>query len=131
MVALERHRAPRVLIGIDDSKALGREQRLRAVMAKVGNFPLKNGCMDYALCHAGNDNHDEIAELARILRFGGVGLVQAGDGAAFLAAMDEGDYPFVVLAHLPMNERGRPYDLFVVERLEEYEPDLIKVEWEV
>ena len=97
----------------------------------MGNFPLKDGCMDYALCLADRDNHDEIAELARILRFGGVGLVQVGNGASFLAAIDEGDHPFVVLAHLRIHERGRPYDLFVVERLEEYEPDLIEVEWEV
>ena len=60
-----------------------------------------------------------------------MGLVQVSQAAAFLAAMDEGDYPFVVLAHLRMRERGRPYELLVLERLEEYDPDLIQVKWEM
>ena len=65
------------------------------------------------------------------MRFGGVGLVQVSQAPPFLAAMDEGDYPFVVLAHLRMRERGRPYELLVLERLEEYDPDLIQVKWEL
>ena len=131
MAALERHSTPRVLIGIDEKKPARREQRTLAAVAKAGYYPLKNGCMDYALRHVGKDSHGEIAELARILRFGGVGLVQVSQAAPFLAAMDEGDYPFVVLAHLRMRERGRPYELLVLERLEEYDPDLIQVSWEV
>ena len=131
MAALERHSTPRVLIGIDERKPARREQRTLAAVAKAGYYPLKNGCMDYALRHVGKDSHGEIAELARILRFGGVGLVQVSQAAPFLAAMDEGDYPFVVLAHLRMRERGRPYELLVLERLEAYDPDLIQVKWEV
>ncbi len=131
MAALERHSTPRMLIGIDERKPARREQQALVAVAKAGYYPLTNGCMDYALRHVGKDSHGEIAELARILRFGGVGLVQVGQVAPFLAALDEGDYPFVVLAHLRMRERGRPYELLVLERLEEYDSDLIQVKWEV
>jgi hypothetical protein len=41
------------------------------------------------------------------------------------------NFPFVVLAVLGLQEQGRKYRLLILERLEEIDPELLQVGWDV
>ena len=108
--------APRLLVGI------------RAhLIAALDHLPFVGECLDYAFSLAGENPAAELAELARVLRAGGIAVVQVADFDYFIALLEAGDYPLEVLADLEMHERGRAYRLVVLERLEEEEAGLLQI----
>ena len=116
LVALREAFAPRLLVGI------------RAhLSAALDQLPLVGGRLDYAFTLAGANPAAELAELARVLRAGGIAVVQVADFASFIAPLEAEDYPLAVLADLEMPERGRTYRLVVLERLAEEEAGLLQV----
>ena len=108
--------APRLLVGI--------RAHLSAVLE---HLPLVSARLDYAFCLAGENPAAELAELARVLRAGGIAVVQVEYFDHFIALLETGDYPLEVLADLEMHERGRAYRLVVLERLEEEEAGLLQI----
>ena len=44
----------------------------------------------------------------------------------FSAVMEEGVYPFVAPSYLSISEKGYPYDLLFLERIGEYDLNLIR-----
>ena len=117
LAALQEAFAPRLLAGIRAS-----------LIAALDHLPLVGARLDYAFSLAGENPAAELAELARVLRAGGIAVVQVADFDYFIALLEAGDYPLEVLADLEMHERGRAYRLVVLERLEEAEPHLLQVE---
>ncbi len=116
LAALQEAFAPRLLVGI------------RAhLIAALERLPFAAGVMDYALGLVGGNPGAELAELARVLRPGGIALVQVAEFEHFIALLEAGDYPLAVLADLEMRERGRAYRLVVLERLEGEEAGLLQV----
>ena len=108
--------APRLLVGI------------RAhLVAALDHLPLVGAHLDYAFSLAGENPAAELAELARVLRAGGIALVQVEHFDRFIALLEAGDYPLEVLADLEMHERGRAYRLVVLERLEGEEAGLLQI----
>ena len=108
--------APRLLVGI------------RAhLIAALDHLPLVDERLDYAFSLAGENPAAELAELARVLRAGGIAIVQVEHFDYFIALLEAGDYPLEVLADLEMHERGRAYRLVVLERLEEEEAGLLQI----
>ena len=109
--------APRLLVGI------------RAhLLAALDHLPFVGDHLDYAFSLAGENSAAELAELARVLRAGGIAVVQATDFDHCIALLEAGDYPLEVLADLEMRERGRAYRLVVLERLAEEDAGLLQVE---
>ena len=117
LAALQEAFAPRLLIGV----------RVHLIAA-LDYLPLVGARFDYAFSLAGENPAAELAELARVLRAGGIAVVQVADFDYFITLLEAGDYPLEVLADLDMHERGRAYRLVVLERLEEPEPHLLQVE---
>lgn len=116
LAALREAFAPRLLVGI------------RAhLSAALDRLPLVGARLDYAFSLAGANPAAELAELARVLRAGGIAVVQVADFASFIAPLEAEDYPLEVLADLEMPERGRVYRLVVLERLAEEEAGLLQV----
>ncbi len=116
LAALQEAFAPRLLVGI------------RAhLIAALDHLPLVGARLDYAFSLAGENPAAELAELARVLRAGGIAIVQVAHFAHFIALLEAGDYPLEVLADLEMRERGRAYRLVVLERLEEEEAGLLQI----
>ena len=114
LVALQEAFAPRLLVGV------------RAhLIAALDHLPLVGARFDYAFSLAGENSAAELAELARVLRAGGIAVVQVADFDHFIALLEAEDYPLEVLADLEMGERGRAYRLVVLERLEEEETGLL------
>ena len=116
LVALREAFAPRLLVGIRAN-----------LSAALDQLPLVGGRLDYAFSLAGANPAAELAELARVLRAGGIAVVQVADFASFIAPLEAEDYPLAVLADLEMPERGRVYRLVVLERLAEEEAGLLQV----
>ena len=117
LAALQEAFAPRLLVGI------------RAhLIAALDHLPFVGARLDYAFSMAGENPAAELAELARVLRAGGIAVVQVADFDYFIALLEDGDYPLEVLADLEIHERGRAYRLVVFERLEEEEAGLLQVE---
>jgi len=78
---------------------------------------LVEDCIDYAFGFAAGDCAALLAELARVLRPGGVAAIQVADLELLLGYLEIGVYPLAVLADLSLPERGRAYRLVVLERL--------------
>ena len=117
LAALQEAFAPRLLVGI------------RAhLIAVLDHLPLVAAHLDYAFSLAGENPAAELAELARVLRAGGIAVVQVADFDLFIALLETEDYPLEVLADLEMHERGRAYRLVVLERLAEEEAGLLQLE---
>ena len=117
LVVLQEAFAPRLLVGI------------RAhLIAALDHLPFVGEYLDYALSLAGENPAAELAELARVLRAGGIAVVQVADFDHFIALLEAEDYPLKVLADLEMHERGRAYWLVVLERLAEEDAGLLQVE---
>ena len=117
LAALQEAFAPRLLVGI------------RAhLIAALDHLPFVGAHLDYAFSVAGENPAAELAELARVLRAGGIAVVQVADFDHFIALLEAEDCPLEVLADLEMHERGRAYRLVVLERLEEEEAGLLQVE---
>lgn len=116
LAALREAFAPRLLVGI--------RAHLRAALDQL---PFVGGRLDYAFSLAGANPAAELAELARVLRAGGIAVVQVADFASFIAPLEAGAYPLEVLADLERPERGRAQRLVVLERLEEEEADLLQI----
>ena len=108
--------APRLLVGIRAD-----------LIAALDHLPFVGEYLDYAFSLAGENPAAELAELARVLRAGGIAVVQVADFDYFIALLEAGDYPLEVLADLEMHERGRAYRLVVLERLEEEEAGLLQI----
>ena len=117
LVALREAFAPRLLVSIR-----------ACLIAELDYLPLVGARLDYAFSLAGENLAAELAELARVLRAGGIAVVQVADFDHFIALLEAGGYPLEVLADLEMHERGRAYRLVVLERLEEEEAGLLQVE---
>ena len=117
LVALREAFAPRLLVSIR-----------ACLIAALDYLPLVGARLDYAFSLAGENLAAELAELARVLRAGGIAVVQVADFDHFIALLEAGGYPLEVLADLEMHERGRAYRLVVLERLEEEEAGLLQVE---
>lgn len=116
LLALREAFAPRLLVGI--------RAHLRAALDQL---PLVGGRLDYAFSLAGANPAAELAELARVLRAGGIAVVQVADFDSFIAPLAAGAYPLEVLADLERPERGRAQRLVVLERLAEEEAGLLQV----
>lgn len=116
LAALREAFAPSLLVGIRAN-----------LSAALDQLPLVGGCLDYAFTLAGANPAAELAELARVLRAGGIAVVQVADFASFIAPLEAEDYPLEVLADLELPERGRTYRLVVLERLAEEEAGLLQV----
>ena len=115
LAALEEF-APSLLVGI------------RAhLVAALDHLPFAGERLDYAFSLAGENPAAELAELARVLRAGGIAVVQVEHFDYFISFLEAGDYPLEVLADLEMHERGRAYRLVVLERLEEEETGLLQI----
>ena len=117
LAALREAFAPRLLVSIR-----------ACLIAALDYLPLVGARLDYAFSLAGENLAAELAELARVLRAGGIAVVQVADFEHFIALLEAGGYPLEVLADLEMDERGRAYRLVVLERLEEEEAGLLQVE---
>ena len=117
LAALREAFAPRLLVSIR-----------ACLIAALDYLPLMGARLDYAFSLAGENLAAELAELARVLRAGGIAVVQVADFDHFIALLEAGDYPLEVLADLEMHERGRAYRLVVLERLEQEEAGLLQVE---
>ena len=117
LAALREAFAPRLLVSIR-----------ACLIAALDYLPLVGARLDYAFSLAGENLAAELAELARVLRAGGIAVVQVADFDHFIALLEAGGYPLEVLADLKMHERGRAYRLVVLERLEEEEAGLLQVE---
>ena len=117
LAALREAFAPRLLVSIR-----------ACLIAALDYLPLVGARLDYAFSLAGESPAAELAELARVLRAGGIAVVQVADFDHFIALLEAGGYPLEVLADLEMHERGRAYRLVVLERLEEEEAGLLQVE---
>lgn len=116
LAALREAFAPRLLVGI--------RAHLRAALDQL---PFVGGRFDYALSLAGANPAAELAELARVLRAGGIAVVQVADFASFIAPLEAGAYPLEVLADLERPERGRVQRLVVLERLAEEEAGFLQI----
>ena len=116
LAALQEAFAPRLLVGIPTH-----------LIAALDHLPLVGARLDYAFSLAGENHAAELAELARVLRAGGIAIVQVVHFAHFIALLEAGDYPLEVLADLEMRERGRAYRLVVLERLEKEEAGLLQI----
>ena len=117
LAALQEAFAPRLLVGI------------RAhLIAALDHLPFVGEYLDYAFSLAGENPNAELAELARVLRAGGIAVVQVADFDLFIALLEAEDYPLEVLADLEMHERGRAYRLVVLERLAEEDAGLLQLE---
>ena len=117
LAALREAFAPRLLVGI------------RAhLIAALDHLPFVGEYLDYAFSLAGENPNAELAELARVLRAGGIAVVQVADFDLFIALLEAEDYPLEVLADLEMHERGRAYRLVVLERLAEEDAGLLQLE---
>ena len=121
---------PRLLLGLLPEQRHGAKIQI-GVVAIRGQLPLKAGLIDYVLGFAAGDPISELAELARILRFGGVVIMQVEHFGRYIGLMEEMDFPFVVLAVLDLQEQGRKYRLLILERLGEIDPELLQVGWDV
>lgn len=120
LAALQEVFAPRLLVGIRAN-----------LIAALEHLPFVEARLDYAFSMAGENPVAELAELARVLRAGGIAVVQVAafdHFIHFVALLEAGDYPLAVLADLEIRERGRAYRLIVLERLAEVEPRLLQVE---
>lgn len=123
---------PQLLLGILTKERLrGVPSLTNRLVVSGEQWPFRAGLIDYVLGFAIADPANELAELARILRFGGVAIIQIEHFEGYMAILEEGDYPFVVLAILRLQELGRKYRLLVVERLEEFDPDLLQVDFDL
>ena len=132
LAALAAVFAPDMLVGVASARTnTGSEKAPPSLVATRGQLPLKGSFFDYVLGYAAGDYATELAELARILRFGGVAIIQVVHSDRFINVIEAGDYPFVVLANLDFQEHGRQYGLLMLERLEEYDPGLIQVAWNI
>lgn len=129
LFALRELFQPHMLLGLlpEQMRKTKVQNGLLALRAKL---PLRAGIIDYVFAFAGADPIGELAELARILRFGGVALIQVEHLERFMGILEEMDYPFVVLAVLALQEQGRKYRLLIIERLEEVDPNLLQLGWE-
>ena len=117
LAALQEAFVPRLLVGIPAH-----------LIAALDHLPFVGEHLDYAFSLAGENPAAELAELARVLRAGGVAVVQVADFDHFIALLEAEDYPLEVLADLEMHERGRAYRLVVLERLAEEEAGLLQLE---
>jgi hypothetical protein len=72
----------------------------------------------------------QMEESARILRPGGVGALLVADPRGFLTVLQTADWPFAIMAGLPISLKARKYAIFLLERLEEDESglDLLHIE---
>ena len=132
LVALHSFFAPGLLVGVAPARINnGNKKAPPSLVATRDQLPLKGDFFDYVLGYAAEDYAAELAELARILRFGGVAIIQVARIDRFINVLEAEDYPFVVLANLDFQEHGRRYGLLILERLEEYDPGLIQVAWDV
>ena len=116
LAALQEEFAPRLLVSIRS-----------CLIAALDYLPLVGARLDYAFSLAGENPAAELAELARVLRAGGIAVVQVADFDHFIALLEAGGYPLEVLADLEMHERGRAYRLVVLERLEGEEAGLLQI----
>ena len=121
---------PQVLVGLLAREKAG-ERRQNGLVALRTALPLRAGLIDYVLAFAQGNPAEELSELARILRFGGVAIIQIEHFDRFMAILEEMDYPFVVLAVLGLQEHGRKFRLLIIERLEEVDPDLLQVQYDL
>lgn len=114
LVALQDLFQPSVLVGI---RSAGGGHGPVGVVADLDRLPLVEDCIDYAFGFAAGDCAALLAELARVLRSGGVAAIQVADLELLLGYLEIGVYPLAVLADLSLPERGRAYRLVVLERL--------------
>ena len=121
---------PRLLLGLLPEQRHGVKIQ-HGVVAIRGQLPLKAGLIDYVLGFVAGDPISELAELARILRFGGVAIMQVEHFDRYIGLMEEMDFPFVVLAVLGLQEQGWKCRLLILERLGEIDPELLQVGWDV
>ena len=117
LAALQEAFVPRLLVGIPAH-----------LIAALDHLPFVGEHLDYAFSLVGENPAAELAELARVLRAGGIAVVQVADFDHFIALLEAEDYPLEVLADLEMHERGRAYRLVVLERLAEEDAGLLQVE---
>ncbi len=117
LAALQEAFAPRLLVGIPTH-----------LIAALGHLPLVAARLDYAFSLVGENAAAELAELARVLRSGGIAVVQVADFDLFIALLQAEDYPLEVLADLATHERGQAYRLVVLERLAAEDAGLLQVE---
>ena len=129
---LVRYCKPGLLLGILPRKVGGSRtgsSSLKSLVASRGLLPLCAGYIDYAFTVAQGDLGAELSELARILRFGGVAVIQVDHFDRIMAILREIDAPLAVLANLAIEERGRSYQLIILERLAETDPELLEIGW--
>ena len=102
-----------------------------ALVAARDFVPLADSSVEYTLTYSSGDPAGELAELARILLPGGVAVVQVARPEPFIEILREEDYPFEILAGLRLGEHGRTFRLLILERLEEFDPQLLQVAWDI
>ncbi len=124
LVALQSQFQPSVLVGIRPAES---RPGLAGIVAAPDRLPLAADCIDYALGFAAGDCAGLLAELVRVLRWGGVAAIQVADFDALIGCLEAGAYPLAVLADLRLPERGRLYRLVVLERLAEEEDALLQI----
>ena len=132
---LARHCKPDLLLGLLPRRGGGNRtsssSSCKSLVANRGQLPLCAGYIDYAFTAAQGDLSAELSELARILRFGGVAVIQVDHFDRIMAILGEIDVPLAVLANLTIEERGRSYQLIILERLAEADPELLEIGWDL
>lgn len=110
------------LIALGSVLSPGTGAQCLAARSQLAFLPLGEGSADLVLAAQPEPPfHPWIAELARILHPGGVAAVLAAESRA-LAALLQTSGEFAPVAGLPINLKGRPFTLWMLERLEEGEP---------
>ena len=137
LLALKEVQRPRLVLGLSRRRQSNSVEGPGLSLARYGDpMPLSDASVNCAL-GVGYDGRTgvemaDLAEIARILQPGGVAVLLVRKPREFAAYMQNANYPFGVMAGLPINLRGRRWGVLLLERLVEFHAsdDLLNIEWD-